>query len=730
MPVKFDLEHLSVQLSPLSVRSNSIPAGISFVINSIDDKFAAIVQAPYDITISHLGWTVSTFAGTPVQHKISLQGITTGGVPDGNIKGGGNAYGTFTPPPDTSANQVWKWASLTSSYSATAGEFLCIVVEPVGTPDGSNNSTFSIRHSVFAHSGFPYTLTQTNGGAWTKLTSNPLWGIKNSDASLVGGFPMPATGAGSRSTNTSGNRLAVKFTVPAIWDNLKVIGIKLITGYTGGQTFRYGIWTDSSTIASIDVDSDFHGDTNPNNIYEIYFDDDPAILSSGVTYYAGIECVSSSSVILNTSVFTSNDDMEALPGGKTWVLSSYTAASSTWADTNTERPYVDLILHDIGRFINPTEPIVLHNNIVETSINAQKFLGSPISIDIKSETSILQTYIAVANTNLQDIAEVETIATLFGGGDILEANAVSFGICEIKSEALITLGMSCGIEQIAEANGISTYILSGNIGIDNKLEISVASNKIFSAIIAMDNIINVNSFNNVIYESRTSIDFVSDIFVSAHYLFTTSISMNSVCELKTTLGYLLSSNIGIENISENRFTDNLIVSANLGIDNINENSVITKLTASSNISINNIIEINITPNITISTNTIISNIGETSNFGGILFDVDSDIENIGELRTISGLVIDQNIIISGNIESTLNTQLTASGIIKIDCINEVSVRTFNIIDVSAYIDGLCETDFILFYLTTDNVVNFTFDIFQTWSAETEPGTNCSLIWVI
>lgn len=206
---------------------SSSGASTTFRIDAANERWAAIFCLEEDVTITQLGYAHDLTTGTPVQHRIGLWDLTTGGLPNAVLGGGTPASATFTPPADTTWNDTFRWITLDNAYAATAG-FYAIVVEPVGTPDGSNYIDIHAGHNQLgARSCIPYYATH-NGTSWGKQSSGagcPPFGYRS--ASRTYGIPWVSFFTGTFSSNTTagngGDERGIKFRLPAGMGDTKVI---------------------------------------------------------------------------------------------------------------------------------------------------------------------------------------------------------------------------------------------------------------------------------------------------------------------------------------------------------------------------------------------------------------------------------------------------------------------------------------------------------------------------
>lgn len=325
------------------------------------DRAANAIQYPWADAITHCGFRYGLRTGTPVQHKIGLQGVDGSGNPDGTYKGGGSpASGTFTPPADTTWNGVWQWIALANSYTpATPGEDLAIVIEPVGTPDGSNNSSFTYILTGTGQAGrigHPYGLTQSNAGVWTHVAGSPFFGVKSATRMFSHGGAASAFYTTTMGTN--GHRQALRFKLASGWGStFKVIGVRwLITTPIPGQTYKLGLWEGTTEHQVVTRDSDFTQVATATSwaFFETYFDDAPVTLNYGTAYYIGMERVASACGINGLSL-SNAAELASFPGGAEMYYSTFDGSS--WTDSQVMRPAIDLILDGITVPVASTNPV-------------------------------------------------------------------------------------------------------------------------------------------------------------------------------------------------------------------------------------------------------------------------------------------------------------------------------------------------------------------------------------
>jgi hypothetical protein len=336
------------------------PSFSNFTINSGGgsiDRLSWVLQMPPDVTdtLTHIGFRYGTRTGTPVAHDIGFQGFGATRLPDGTWLGGGSPKkGSFTPPADTTWNSTAREIALDNSHTFARGEILCIVCEPTGTPDGSNNSSFT-RHITKA-AVMPYNATQTDGGSWTRNTNWPCIWVKS--ATRVYGWPCLAVFSTNIATN--GHRQANKLTLPAgSGDTKQCIGLHYSLGNaTAGGSLIFGVWNaagTAQTAITVDTDGLSAGEG------WIYFDDTPVNINFGTAYYYGIERVDVNSRLDGIEV-NAADDMGAYPMGTACVASAWD--TSSWSDTTTRRFLCNPIFEDMTEPSAAGGGLLVHGGMV------------------------------------------------------------------------------------------------------------------------------------------------------------------------------------------------------------------------------------------------------------------------------------------------------------------------------------------------------------------------------
>jgi hypothetical protein len=327
---------------------SSSSAGLtSFTIDSNNDKVGWLFQLPETDTITTVCFRYNLRTGTPVQHKISIQDLTAGtATPSGTPLGGASpASATFTPPADATWDGTWREIALDKSVSLTQGVVYALVIEPVGTPSGTDSSAFTHSSTnVSARQGFPYAATVSNGGSWSPQTTGPIYGLMS--ASRYYGNPMTAFFTTQISTP---NEQAATITLPAgVCDTLKIRGVRVALRMSAtGRTVLIQLYDNGTSPGqAITWDSDI-GLTSDFRWFEIIFDDTTLdALTAGNTVYVGFAPQNATSnFCLNGIQLPNSTSKDAWPGGD--IFGFATRAGAGWTADNTVLPMAEFIVDDV-----------------------------------------------------------------------------------------------------------------------------------------------------------------------------------------------------------------------------------------------------------------------------------------------------------------------------------------------------------------------------------------------
>lgn len=352
-----DALKLRVPLSKHVNTGGTTVAFSTFVIDGTTDECAWIFQVEKAITITQVGFRVSTITGTPGELTVSLNTVDGAtGFPSATIVGGGSpaSVAIASPAASFTAGQVY-WATLTNSHAAVAGEILSIKLDPTaGTWDASNSVTVTMTFTMWADRvGTPYAVTAPSG-TYAKSANYPVYGIRGT--SDTHGCPIETFTSVTLDSGTNPNQVGAVFTLPAAWGSTYAVRgfyVLLARPNSANQTFDIVLY-DSDGITELQVmnyDSEIIGTTSGSGtrLCEFYFDESTlSTLSFGTKYYIFIRPLTTSGdIVIPYFSVRQSSDMQAFPLGENCFAATKVNTATTPVETATNRLYAGLILDDI-----------------------------------------------------------------------------------------------------------------------------------------------------------------------------------------------------------------------------------------------------------------------------------------------------------------------------------------------------------------------------------------------
>lgn len=322
----------------------------SATLDASTDAAEWLFDAQEAATITKLGFRLTSKTGTSPTFKISLQGRTSGGVPDGTIKGSGSpASATFTVTSITAGD--WTWITLDNSYTCTRGEKLAIVIAyDSGTIDGSNNIAVTVAHDAFGvRYGFPIAI-QNNAGSRTRVGSAaPLYGYASSSRTF--GFPIKAFTETQYSSDSTPDEYALGFAIPSGFGATMQIGGVRITGRcsAASKSLLVTLYDGTTSLQTVTFDTDdFIAAASGFRSIEFIFDETTlSTLTVGSMYRLAFAPQDTGHNFALCVIETSTaSDLDAFPGGTDFVLSTRTNSGSWDADSTTKRPVAEFLIDD------------------------------------------------------------------------------------------------------------------------------------------------------------------------------------------------------------------------------------------------------------------------------------------------------------------------------------------------------------------------------------------------
>lgn len=333
----------------------SVNGGLTFdslTFNDTGDSLESMYEMPEAATLTQLCYLyTSRSAGDPPSHTLSLQGINTGtGRADGTIKSSTNATCTLDPPNSGAWDGTVQCCTMTSSYAATRGERLAVVLTCPSGCAGGTSGAWAYQQSGNGNSiSFPYNVS-IDATVATKRPRVPIVGLKS--ASRTYGNLIISQSLTTYNSDSSPDEKALKFTLSSSYcSTVKLRGVVIagrvpITATTASIKLYD---TDGTTVLStIAVNGDENaavGTTNDRKYLRRTFPDS-VTLNCGSTYRIGYLAGNTTSAIsLPSYNYTSTADMADVAFASDWSYSERTDAGA-WTDVTTRQPFISLILED------------------------------------------------------------------------------------------------------------------------------------------------------------------------------------------------------------------------------------------------------------------------------------------------------------------------------------------------------------------------------------------------
>jgi len=381
--------------APIQINQSGATVSNTFVIDGANKAVAWVFQAENDEALTSFIFRFGASAGTPVAHRISIQGVSvaTGiGMPNGTVAGAAvipvpatsswDQNGTAFLGCGTGVNCVQvipvtndASGATISSVALTRGQLYSIVIETCAgstapcsgsvTADVTNKGSFV--HSVgnvgtMARGSFPYALTNTAAlpsTTWTKVADTPIYGYRTAN----GTYGAPLLGLTSTATN-SGAEVGVSFNFPSTWfSTYKVSGIRYVgTSPSTNSSVKLLIYdTDGSAVPMSGVGYTWDTDAVRVNatgiqVYTLKFQGTLPTLSAGTTYRISLSPQGASTGLsLATWDLQAAGDRSAFPGGTSIAFTSRTGCTGVcdaqttvhFTDNTSSRPFLELLLEDI-----------------------------------------------------------------------------------------------------------------------------------------------------------------------------------------------------------------------------------------------------------------------------------------------------------------------------------------------------------------------------------------------
>lgn len=306
-------------LSDITATASALTSGNT--LNDADNAAAWSFCVPKDGTITDIGFYVVTRTGTPPNYNCGLTTLDSSGRPT-TTPYGDSAITAYSPP-----STGWKWVTLSTPATATAGDFCAAYVYPTGTaPDSSNNVKILYDQVADIGGSNLYYVSGWNTPQWP----SGFWAIKYNNGSIHG-LALASNAVHVQITNaTTPDEVGCKFTLPTAMTCDGVHVLFAGSGWGSSATADVVLYDDSNNViaACTISDKDFVDDGRVANIFW-----DGVNLSANTAYRCVVKPTSTGNVTTPKWTFESTAALAAIPCGDTWQYTSRVDAGS-WTDDN------------------------------------------------------------------------------------------------------------------------------------------------------------------------------------------------------------------------------------------------------------------------------------------------------------------------------------------------------------------------------------------------------------
>lgn len=291
--------------------------------------------------------------------KISLQGVNSSGLPDGTIKGTGNAGYVVATINDSDDN---KWAGpfqLGVDVAVTQGETISLVVEWNSYTDGSLIIQL-VSPILDKYNCYQVTDITATPGTWLKSsTSHQCIALEYDDGTyMVGNIGAIYLGGGTVNVNSTPDEYGNLFQMPF---PCRVIGFWIYANlyYYDAVLTLYD--ASSKILANATIEADYRHGASPGYL-EVFFDSDPAAnvtLAKDTNYRMVVASTSSDSISFRDLSVPEAAAMEVMDLGTSCYM-TYRTDGGTWTESTTRRVCMGLILDQLDNGVGSGGGLLTH----------------------------------------------------------------------------------------------------------------------------------------------------------------------------------------------------------------------------------------------------------------------------------------------------------------------------------------------------------------------------------
>ena len=321
-------------------------------IDGATDSLEFCAKAERALSFTKIGFLYGTRTGTPVAHKIGVQGQNTStGRANGTYKTGtGECSGAFTPPASTAWNDGWQWVNTTgTTCSVTQGESFCFVMTTTGVPDSSNSGAVAYRQSVLGDPDATKYSFRVDAGTPTQSQDIPPYALGSSTDVI--GFPYEGYDQNFFSSDGTPDEYGNRFIIncPATCTYTVGLASMFTRVPDNGKQFYVSLYDGTTILQRVTVDSTTLTTPTTNRPYSIPFDETTlSNLTCGSVYRIAAQAVSlSMNWMIPAFIVDTNADLDAFTFGKDFYQTSRTNEGA-WTDVTNKRIAVYPVIRSIS----------------------------------------------------------------------------------------------------------------------------------------------------------------------------------------------------------------------------------------------------------------------------------------------------------------------------------------------------------------------------------------------
>lgn len=320
----------------ISTGSDSLLVDYIYPLDDADDALAGVFQIPKDGTVTKVGFLVGNVTGSPPNYKVGFTTISSTGAPQQTAYGG-SSIEDYTP-----STTGWKWITLGTSATVSAGDTACVHVFPgTSAPNGTNYMGLSY-YELFWYC-LPWSRRYSTSWLWG---SGPIaMAYQYSDGDIYG-FPAKELAWEYFSSSTTPDEVGNVFSVPI--DMTVIGGCFWITSSSSTGSFELNLYDSDNTILGQAIISEVDK-LGQDYMQMILYFEEPVELTADTIYRLTVMATNTITIYMEGIEFNSSTDRQTktYPESERWYKTERTDEGS-WTDTEAAIMWMGLIVSDIS----------------------------------------------------------------------------------------------------------------------------------------------------------------------------------------------------------------------------------------------------------------------------------------------------------------------------------------------------------------------------------------------